>query len=150
MYIPNVGQATITMFNCLSIDKEEIFVLFPRRRVTSAQMGQALNILMEFIPKMKWGSHICISNEVNVSSFAKFLNNAWYWVTTDSCRNDTFSVWLCASKQPYFRLLTLQMPGAYGTHIASHFIIPHDVNKMPRKARNDGVVGQSWAGVLFD
>ena len=58
---PNFGQAVIRMFNCLSIDKEEITVSFPRWWVTSAQIDQAQIIPKGFIPKMKSGSHICIS-----------------------------------------------------------------------------------------
>ena len=51
-----------------SFDKEEITVLFPRWWVTSTQTGQAQNALKGFIPKMKSGSHIHISNAVNLSS----------------------------------------------------------------------------------
>ena len=40
VYIPNFGQAVVQMFNCLSIDKEEIAVLFPRQWITSSQIGQ--------------------------------------------------------------------------------------------------------------
>ena len=58
---PNFGQAVIRMFNCLSIDKEEITVSFPRWWVTSAHIDQAQIIPKGFIPKIKSGSHICIS-----------------------------------------------------------------------------------------
>ena len=62
------GQAVIKNFNCLSIDKEEIFVLFPTRQVTFAQTDQAVKFLKRFIPMMKSGSHICISKIVKVFS----------------------------------------------------------------------------------
>ena len=49
----NLSQAVIWMFKCLSLDKEEIIVLFPIQRVTSAETGLAQNILKGFIPKLK-------------------------------------------------------------------------------------------------
>ena len=70
--IPNFCQAVIRMFNCLSSNKGETTVSFPRWLVTFAQIGQAQNILTEFIPKMKSGTHICISNVVKVSSTPLF------------------------------------------------------------------------------
>ena len=66
--IPNFSQAVIKIFYCLSIDKEEITVLFPRYWITCTQIGPAQNITTEFIPRMKSGSHICISVEVKLSS----------------------------------------------------------------------------------
>ena len=34
---PNVGQARIYNFNCLLLDKEEIFILFPMWGITSVR-----------------------------------------------------------------------------------------------------------------
>ena len=44
-------------------------VLFPRRRVASAHRGQAQNIMKDFIPMIKSGSHVCISEAPDVSSY---------------------------------------------------------------------------------
>ena len=48
------------MFNCLSINTEEITMPFPREQVTSAEIGQALYIFKGFSPMMMSGSHVCI------------------------------------------------------------------------------------------
>ena len=55
------------MFNCLSIDNEEITVI-PKITDTSAQIGQTKNIPKLSIPKIKMGTRVCISKTVNVSS----------------------------------------------------------------------------------
>ena len=65
--VPDSGQAGIRIFNCLSIDKEEITLLFPKWWVTSAQTGQAQNTLKGFIPKIKSVSYVFISEVVKVS-----------------------------------------------------------------------------------
>ena len=38
------GQAFIQNFNCLLIDKEEIYILFPMWEVTSTQTGQTVKL----------------------------------------------------------------------------------------------------------
>ena len=63
------------LFDCLTafqLIKRKPTVSFPRKWITSAQIGQAQNILKGFSPKMKSGSHICISNVLCVSSLELF------------------------------------------------------------------------------
>ena len=66
MLFPKFGQAVILIYNCLTIDKEEITVLFPRKRISSAQNGQVQNGQGgggggggDFGPMMQSSSHIC-------------------------------------------------------------------------------------------
>ena len=72
VFIPKFGQAVIVVFNCLSIDKAENIVLFPKLYVTFPLSGEAVKYLNLFIPEMKTGSHFSISKIVNVSSPASF------------------------------------------------------------------------------
>ena len=73
--IPNLSLAFIWIFNWLLIDKEKWFALLQRLRVISAPIGQAHDIFMGFIPKMKSGSHICISSSSSSPSLYSIL---WY------------------------------------------------------------------------
>ena len=91
--IPNSGQAVIRIFNCLSIDKEGITLLFPKWWVTSAQTGQAQKTLKGFIPKIKSGSHVFISKVVNVSSSVQRL---WIYSICDNLRRECPDVPWCS------------------------------------------------------
>ena len=65
---PNFGHAVIQDLNCLSIDIEENVFLFPMWQFAFAQTVQVGQFLKRFIPMIKSGSHVYISNTVNVSS----------------------------------------------------------------------------------
>ena len=68
---PNIVQAVVWHFNCLSIDKEEIFVYIQYDRFfCPTWTGQAIEFLSRVIPMMKSGGHVFISRSVKVSSHA--------------------------------------------------------------------------------
>ena len=124
--IPNFGQAVIRMFKSLPIDKEESLLLFPRKWVKSTQIGQAQNILTEFILKMKSGSnifhfkcnevifvrHMCVS-KLNIIGSDNGLSQSHYLSQCWNVVNWTLSIKLQwnFNRNPYIVIkMRLEMP----------------------------------------
>ena len=75
-------QAVNQMFNYLSINKEDIMMMFLIWWITSAQTGRAQSILKEFVPRMKSGSHLYISEVVTSGVFVwSFNTNKLYEIS---------------------------------------------------------------------
>ena len=108
MLFTNFGQAVILN---LSMNKEEIFVLFPMWEITSAQTGKTVKFLKRFIPMIKSGSHacVCISEIMKMSSFDRPLERSTWW----RHQMETFSALLaiCAGNSPVPGEVPAQKPG---------------------------------------